>query len=204
MMALTMATFDPTITTTALLAGLHQADNRMAWDEFDRRYRPILVGFLRRMGLDEADAADVAQETLACFVQDYRKHKYDRELGRLRTWLIGIARCRLADLRRSEGRRRAARGESAFAEIPADEEAVAAWEAEERRVVFDEAIGELRRSTRVADRTISAFERVVLRQEPVQRVADELGLSAQEIYNAKNRIVQRLREIMARYEVGLA
>ena len=187
-------------TTTELLEGLHQQSNRAAWNEFDRRYRPILVGFLRRMGLNETDAADVAQETLACFVQDYRARKYDREKGRLRSWLIGIARYRLADVRRRAVQRRELRGESAIDETPAEGEAESAWEAEEKRFIFEQAVADLRRTTRFNEQTISAFERVVLRQEPVETVSAELGLTPQEIYNAKNRVVERLRELVKRYE----
>jgi len=188
-----------TITTTALLDGLHEPANRAAWGEFDRRYRPILIAFLQRMQLNESDAADVAQETLTCFVQDYRLKKYDRQQGRLRSWLIGIARCRAADLRRSKGRRRELRGESAIDQVSDDFDAEAVWEAEQRRFIFEQAIAELR-TTRFNERTIEAFERVVLRQEPVEAVAAEMGLSAQEIYNAKNRVIERLREIVKRYE----
>lgn len=191
-----------THTTTALLDGLHERGNRSAWEEFDRRYRPILVGFLRHMGLDAADAADVAQDTLTCFVQEYRLHKYDREQGRLRSWLIGIARCRLADLRRTERRRRELRGESAIESLPDDAEANSIWEMEQRRFIFEQAVGSLRETTRFNESTIGAFERVVLRREPVETVSAELGLTAQEIYNAKNRVVEKLREIVKRYEAS--
>lgn len=187
-------------TTTELLAGLHQSGNRAAWDEFDRRYRPILLAFLRRMGLTEADAADVAQETLLCFVRDYRQNKYDRASGRLRSWLIGIARCRLADSRRSAGRHGPMRGESVISIVPDDANADAIWDEEQRRVIFAQAITELKEQTRFNERTIEAFERVVLRLEPVEVVSAQLGLSAQEIYNAKNRVVDRLREILRRYD----
>lgn len=187
-------------TTTTLLNGLHEQGNRVAWEEFDRRYRPILIAFLRRMGLNEDDAADVAQDSLTCFVRDYRAHKYDREQGRLRSWLIGIARCRMLDLRRDKGRRREQRGESALESLPDPTEAESVWEAEQRRFIFEQAIAALRQSTRFNERTITAFERVVLRQEPVEAVSAEMGLSAQEIYNAKNRVVERLREIMLEYE----
>jgi RNA polymerase sigma-70 factor, ECF subfamily len=187
-------------TTTDLLDGLHESGNRQVWDEFDRRYRPIVVGFLRRMGLNENDAADVAQETLTCFVRDYRQNKYDRQQGRLRSWLIGIARCRLADWRRATGRRRELRGESAIGEVRDDGDADAAWEAEERRFILEQAIADLRQTTRFNERTITAFERVVLRQEPIETVSAELGLTPQEVYAAKSRIVEKLREIVRRYE----
>jgi RNA polymerase sigma factor (sigma-70 family) len=189
-----------TNTTTNLLAGLHDSGNRAAWSEFDSRYRPILIAFLRQMGLNETDAADVAQETLACFVRDYRRHKYDRAQGRLRSWLVGIARCRLADMRRVALRRRELRGESAIRRLPDDSQVEAIWDAEERRFIFEQAIGELRQVSRFNERTIEAFDRVVLRGEAIESVSAALDLTPQEIYNAKNRIVGRLREIVARYE----
>lgn len=187
-------------TATELLDGLHEPGNQAAWEEFDRRYRPIMVGFLRRHGLNEVDAADVAQEALMCFVKDYRRERYSREQGRLRSWLIGIARCRLADQRRSKGRRREFRGDSAFEDLPDDFDPNAVWEEEERRVIFDRAVSELRLATRFNPRTIEAFERVVLRREPVDVVSADMALTPQEIYNAKNRVVERLREIVQRYE----
>lgn len=189
-----------THTTTALLDGLHEPANAAAWEEFDRRYRPILIAFLHRCGLDAADAADVAQETLACFVRDYRQNKYDRASGRLRSWLIGIARCRLVDMRRAVGRRRELRGESAIVTLADDTASEAAWEAEQRRHIFELAVSELRETTRFNEKTIEAFERVVLKREPVERVSADLGLTPQEIYSAKNRVVEKLREIVQRYE----
>ena len=59
-------------TTTALLDGLFDSANQSIWREFDARYRPILMAFARRLGLNRDNAADVTQETLACFVRDYR------------------------------------------------------------------------------------------------------------------------------------
>jgi hypothetical protein len=76
----------------------------------------------------------------------------------------------------------------------------AIWDAEERRFIFEQAIGELRQVSRFNERTIEAFDRVVLRGEAIESVSAALDLTPQEIYNAKNRIVGRLREIVARYE----
>jgi len=189
-------------TTTELLNGLHEHGNQSAWGEFDRRYRPILIAFLRRMGVSESDADDVAQETLTCFVRDYRANRYDRQQGRLRTWLIGIARCRLADLRRAAGRRREWRGESAIENLPDDDHAESVWDEEQRRLIFEQALRELRETGRFRARTLEAFDRVVLRHEPIEVVAAQLELTPQEIYNSKNRVVARLREIAERYEAS--
>lgn len=191
-------------TTSAMLRGLKNEDDSAVWDEFDRRYRPILYGFARRLGADEADAADVAQETLLRFVQEYREGRYDRGRGRLRAWLMGIAKFRVADLKRARARRRTTRGESAMIDIVDDDEASRLWDAEQRRFVYERAIAELRASSRVAPRTIEAFERVVLHQEDARDVADRLGVTPQEVYDAKSRVVDKLRELLPRYEALFA
>lgn len=189
-------------TTTELLRGLHEQDNHAAWNEFDRRYRPILIAFLRRLGVSEVDADDVAQETLTCFIRDYRANRYDPRQGRLRCWLISIARCRCADLQRAAARRKVGRGESAIAELPDDDTSEAVWEEEQKRVIFEQALGELQHSGHFHERTLEAFDRVVLRHEPVAAVAAELEMTPQEIYNTKNRVIARLRAIAERCEAS--
>jgi hypothetical protein len=84
-------------------------------------------------------------------------------------------------------------------QLPDDVDAEALWEAEQRKVILQQAIEELRQRTRFTERTIQAFERVVLGAEPIETVAVQLGMTPQEIYNAKNRIVEKLREIVQRY-----
>ena len=103
----------PLSTTSALLDGLLEPGNEAIWREFDGRYRPIIFAFTRKLGLDESDAADVAQEAMLRFVQEYRAGKYDRQRGRLRSWIIGIVKYRAADLQRSGAKHRERRGESA-------------------------------------------------------------------------------------------
>jgi len=71
-------------TTTRLLEGLCDPEDEALWCEFDAQYRPILVGFARRLGLNVEDAADLAQETLVRFVEAYRAGRYDRGKARLR------------------------------------------------------------------------------------------------------------------------
>ena len=99
-------------TSTLLLAGLADSNNSVVWEEFDARYRPIVFGYARRLGLSEEEAADAAQDAMVRFVQEYRLGKYDRARGRLRSWLIGIVKARAIDVLRAKARRREARGDS--------------------------------------------------------------------------------------------
>ncbi|MEW6253758.1 MAG: sigma factor, partial [Planctomycetota bacterium] len=81
-----------TTTNTDLLRGLKDPQNQTVWQQYVDRYRPLLLGCGRRVGLSHADAEDVAQLTLTAFCTAYQAGKYDRERGRLRDWLFGIMR----------------------------------------------------------------------------------------------------------------
>lgn len=143
------------------------------------------------------DAADVAQQTLTEFLRAYRAGQYDRTRGRLSRWIIGIARNQACDLHRARGRRRERRGDSALANLPADEELDHTWEAERERVVRDLAWQELR-SSRTQKKTLRAFELFALQELPVERVAAECGMSTDEVYRIKYRITNQLRLIVKR------
>lgn len=202
-----MITLGPTLmgtlidrTSTALLQGLNDPANEQVWREFDVRYRPILIGFARRMGLGDADAADMAQEALLRFLQSYREGHYDRERGRLRSWLTGIARNCLRDMRRRAERRREHRGLSAIGALPGEDEIDAAWDAECERAILKRGLEELRTTTRTDERTIHAFERLILDDRAPADVASELSITLNEVYLAKHRCLKRLRKIIERLE----
>lgn len=193
-------------TTSQLLEGLFDRTNDDAWRECDARYRPIIISFARKLGLSEEDAADVAQETLTKFLSEYQAGKYDRTRGRLGSWIVGIAKYRIADLKRSRMRRREQRGGSAIADLPDDDSLEALWEAEVRRAILNRSVSGLRKETRMNPRTIRAFEMIALEQKSAPEVAKELGMSVNDVYVAKNRTIERLRKIRdvlsAAYELG--
>lgn len=184
-------------TTTLLLSSLTDAGDAQAWTEIDGRYRPIIERYARRLGLSDTDAADAAQDVMIQFMQAYRAGKYDRARGRLRAWIMGIVKFRVKDALRDKARRRETRGDSALVELPDDEQLTRIWEAERRTVLLRRAVAELKQTTRTTDKTIRAFELFVLEERNAAEVADELDMTRQDVYMAKNRIAERLREILA-------
>ncbi len=192
--------FDLDRTTTALLTGLFDPRNAAAWEAFDRRYRPILVGFARNCGVRENEAAEVAQETIVRFVEEYRAGRYDRTRGRLGAWLVTIARYRLLDARRRAGTARIARGDSAMIDLDDERSMGAAYEAERRHAVLREALEELRTKSRTDPKTVQAFEMLVYHGLAPQVVAEQMGMSTHDVYLAKSRVAAKLREIVLRLE----
>src|SRR5450631_3877590 len=74
---------------TEILRKIHAGD-RQAFAEVVKSYQRLLFGFLGRMGLSQAQAEDLAQET---FVRAWQSlGSYRPELGKFSTWLFTIAR----------------------------------------------------------------------------------------------------------------
>ena len=189
-----------TRTTTDLLERLEDPANDEVWTAFDQRFRPIVIGMGRRLGLTEDDAADAAQETLTRFLTAYRAGKYDRDRGRLGGWITGIARHCIADLHRARAARREHGGVSSVPEPLEDDHLMAAWSAECEQEILRRGLDELRRGSRTDPRTIEAFELVAFEQQRPADVAERLELSVNEVYLAKHRCLKRLREIVRRLE----
>ncbi len=185
-----------TRTTTALLEDLADPENESVWVEFDARFRPILAAFGRRLGLNEEDAADAAQDALARFVQAYRSGGYDRERGRLRSWMIGIARNAVRESQRKRLSRREVRGASAVIEMPDNGDVELIWEEEAERALLQEGLRELRKQSKANESTIRAFELLALGGRSPASVAEELGMSSNDVYLAKHRCLQKLRAIL--------
>jgi RNA polymerase sigma factor (sigma-70 family) len=189
-------------TTTTLLEGLFDSDNEAAWAMFDARYRPIVVAFARKLGMTESDAGDVAQETILQFLKEYKAGKYDRQRGRLRSWLIGIARFRVAGVYRKKASKREYRGESAMVIIPEEDAALETlWDTERRTIILQAAFKEMQATTKADDRNTKAFEMLVFNQIPIETVCAELDMTAQQAYLAKSRSAKRLKAIIDRLEL---
>ena len=186
-------------TNTVLLAGLLEAGNDEVWRDFDGRYRPVLRAFAGRLGLASADAEEVAQETLARFVELYRAGKYDHERGRLRSWIFGIAQRRVADVRRVRERRREKRGESALEPLTSEPELEHLFEEEWQRALLAAAFAELR-AGRTDPQSIRALELLASGNRSADEVATELSMTPNAVYAAKHRAVVKLREILTRLD----
>jgi RNA polymerase sigma-70 factor (ECF subfamily) len=192
----------PLHTTAQLLHAVRGGTDDPAWALFTERYEPLLMSVARRLGFGAEDAQDLSQQTLLEFVRELRAGRFDRQRGRMRTWILAIARNRARDLgRRQRRRREQGAGVAAAAEEPLDQgsldlELEAAWEQESSARIAQEAFARLRESQALADRTLLAFELTALRDVPVAEVASQCGMSVDQVYVARSRVAARLRAIM--------
>jgi len=193
-----------TVTSTYLLEGLRKPDNRTVWREFTDRYRPMIMNYARRsFGLHPHDAEDAAQVVLEAFCRAYCRGDYNREKGRLRTWLFTIAHNQIVNLLRKRPRREVqAAGDTsrtdAFARISAEDRTEDIWEEEWRRNVLTACLEEARRQ--FDSRTIRAFDALTTQGLSARQVAEELGMTTNAVYLAKHRVLKRIREMVSPME----
>lgn len=186
-----------TVTSTTLLDGLKSPENAAAWDRYVNRYRPVLVGFARSLGVPEDEAEDVAQATLLEFSRAYCAGRYRKDRGRLRSWLFGIARNEIrAWTRRRRRSPRLADDEGLGLEnVPESRDRLQElWDEEWRAAVLRECLHEVSRE--VGEATFEAFRRFAIDRRPARDVSIELGISENAVFLAKRRVLRRARELV--------
>src|SRR5262245_58876278 len=117
-------------TPISLLDRLKEPHDAEAWPRFVHLYTPLLYGWARRTGLQEADVADLLQDVFAVLVKELPRFQY-RPSGSFRGWLRTVLLNRWRELHR---RRQPAVVEAGrLATVPDPVEIALPGEAEERR-----------------------------------------------------------------------
>jgi RNA polymerase sigma-70 factor (ECF subfamily) len=173
-------------TSVSLLKRLRSEPSEAAWEHFVRQYRPLLLYWARRLGLQHEDAADLVQEVLVVMVRKLPQFQYHPEQsfrGWMRTILINKWRDRRA--------RRLAVPLEEGERHPASCDTEGLEEREHRHHV----LGEARRLAAAAfePATCRAFWETVVAGRPAAQVAETLGISVNAVYVARSRVLRRLR-----------
>jgi RNA polymerase sigma-70 factor (ECF subfamily) len=188
-------------TTSTILSRL-RANDEPAWSSFVQRFRRPVVRFCQRSGLSDHDAEDAAQETLIAFATSYRDGKYSRERGRLSSWLFGIAYHQVLRARQQQARIAKASGQVVtsefWAELPDEAAAAENWDLQWEQALLKECIDRVQ--SEFEPTTVSAFQLTVQHQQAPAIAAKELGVPVKTIYNAKHRVLKRIRELREQLE----
>jgi len=185
------------LTTATVLQKLRDFDNREAWSSFADRFRQPIVSFARSMGLSQPDAEDAAQETLLAFAEAYRRGQYDPAKGRLSKFLFGIAYRQSLRARRV-GAQVAPVGTTIWSQVPDEQDATGIWDTEWERSLLDDCLAQVR--TEFEPATYRAFELTVREGLDAAEAAQQLSVPVKSVYNAKHRILKRIRELRAEFE----
>ena len=187
---------DTTTTRPSLLLHIRDCQNGTAWSQFVDIYLPLIHGYVRKHGLQDADAADLAQEVLHTVARVARNFDYDPNRGSFRGWLFSVVRNELRDHVARNRRLDQATGDTTIKAIleqqTASEDEVELWNREYEQRVFTYASQQVRRD--VHDATWQAFWQTAIEGKRGNDVAADLGMSTAAVYLAKSRVMARLKE----------
>lgn len=174
-------------TSASLLQRLKRPGATSAWDRFVDLYSPLLYHWAIRLGLQEADAADLVQEVFVILVRKLPEFEYDRSQS-FRAWLKTV----VLNQWRQRARARVPAAEGALDDVAAPEALDAMEEEEYRRFLIQRAL-------RLIEPEFSptfwmAFHQYALMGRPPQVVARELKIATGTVYSIKAKVLHRLRQ----------
>ena len=185
---------DGTATSLSLLGRLKNQD-REGWQRFVELYAPVIYRWCRQAGIASDEANDIAQEVFAAVMECIDAFRHQRPGDTFRGWLWTIARNKICGhFRARQGEpRRGYRRPIAACPSPGVARVVARrGPGRNRRALV--AAGVLLVQSQFEDRTWRAFWRTTVDQQPVDQVANEIGISAASVYQARHRVMKRIRE----------
>lgn len=186
------------VTRSTLLIRLRDADDHDAWNQFIEIYRPLVYGYCRKRGLQDADAADVTQDVLQAVSANMGRFQYDRAKGTFRGWLFTVVRSKLCNAMSKQKRQVRGSGQTAVQEMlaahPSEEETMQ-WDRDHEQRLFGWAADQVR--PHCEESTWQAFWQTAVQNQPAQEVAEQLSMTPGAVYIAKCRVLKRIKETLA-------
>lgn len=187
-------------TSKSLLQHAQADPESEAWFKLFSIYEPLIVGWIARSGIRESDIGDVSQEVLQALANSIGEFEHNGRAGAFRNWLKTMTanRCRrywdwkkrqlpLADANKLD---------SSFTVLDhiADpkSELSKLWDEEHDQFVMRKALELVKHE--FDETTYRIFVRYGLNGEQAKDLAEEFGVSAGQVYKAKFRVLNRIKQ----------
>jgi RNA polymerase sigma factor (sigma-70 family) len=206
-MKVTRAELIPTRAT--LIERLKNWQSQTSWQEFFDIYWQLIYCIARKSGLTEVEAQDAVQETFMSVAKHIPTFKYDPKLGSFKAFLLKMTRWRITDQLRKRGplsRHRKPGGFTSTSDTstvealpdPASADVDKYWEVEWQNSLLAGAIGNVKR--RMDPQKYQVFDCYVNKGWAAPKVATTFRLSLDQVYVAKHRITQLIKDEVERLE----
>ena len=191
------------LTRASLLVRIRDGRDQEAWRQFVQLYAPVVYGFARKRGLQDADAADVMQDVLRS-VAGAAGGSTTTPPRHFRGWLFTVARNKVFNFLEANrhnlarGTRRHRRPRAAGGGARPRVGPGRAWDEEYERNLAALAMRHVQGEVQPA--TWQAFWQTAVEGRPPARRAGRLGMSAGAVYVARSRVLARLKEEVQRLQ----
>jgi len=179
-----------------------------AWVRLVEVFSPIVYRWARKTGLSASDSADVVQDVFVAVAKNVTNFERQNEQASFRSWLATITRNRVRDSFRKKQKHPVGFGGTAGLEMLNNLPATGRSSIEPSDQDLERSISlaslDKRLPARVlelvkancGEQTWSAFWETVVKGDSAADVAARLGMSVTSVYQAKSRILRRLRKRM--------
>jgi RNA polymerase sigma-70 factor, ECF subfamily len=185
-------------TSHSLLRRLQEKDaDETSWQRLVALYKPLLLHWLRQSSTQTQDIDDLTQEILAVIVKEVATFQHPGHTGAFRAWLKAIAVNRIRTFSRTRKLGPAAPSTMDFVQLAdqlddPESQMSRVWDEEHDRHVLRGLLEIM--EAEFEPKTLEAFRRVTLKDEPAKLVAADLGMTIGAVYVAKSAVLRRLRE----------
>jgi RNA polymerase sigma factor (sigma-70 family) len=200
--------YDSLATRASLLGRVRNLHDQASWQEFYDTYRPIIYGFALRAGLSPVEAEDVVQETYSALAQKMPGFEYNPANGSFKAWLFKLVRWRVVDQFRNRSpiappaspRPEEASCTQTIDQVPdpASLNLDQAWDEQWALQLLAIATKNVQREAE--PRKFQIFDLYVNKEWPPQKVADTFGIGVDQVYLAKHRITEMIKDEIKRLE----
>lgn len=186
----------PTLSSQFLL-GVQRMDPAL-WSRLVTTFGPVVYRWCRTSGVQDADAPDVVQDVFAAVARGIPSFERQRAEGSFRSWLATITRNKVRDYFRVQAKLPIGEGGSEalgqLQNIPQDLDSTICAE-NATQPLLREILGQVEAEFEAM--TWKAFWLTTVEGARAKEVAEQLGISMASVYQAKSRVLRRLRQRLA-------
>lgn len=187
---------DSLLTRASLLVQIRDGTNHGAWNEFMKLYGPVVYGFARKRGLQDADAADLMQDVMRSVSSAINQLDYDRSKGSFRGWLFTITRNRVFNFLQARRNRPQGSGDTSTHQMldghSDGNDGSGVWEVEYQRRLASLAMEKVKQE--FSENTWQCFWLTAVEGKSAAQIATQVGMSPGAIYVAKSRVLARIKQ----------
>jgi RNA polymerase sigma factor (sigma-70 family) len=200
-------------TKRTLLSRLRNVENQESWREFFETYWKLIYGTAIKAGLNDAEAHDVVQETIISVAKNIPEFRYDPAIGSFKTWLLNLTRWRIVDQFRkrdpclaggfTDGDTAQTRAIERIAD-PGGDWLETYWQEEWKKNAMTAALERVK--GKIDPKQFQVFDLAAIKEWPVKRIAEALGMSPARIYLTKHRVAKlvqkEIRSMEKKYRIS--
>ena len=196
-------------TRATLIQRLKNWQDQSSWQEFFDVYWKLIYGVAVKGGLTATEAQEVVQETMIAVARHMPGFKYDPAIGSFKGWLLNMTRWRITDQLRKRGPMFTNPSSEVTAEptgvshgnlddetAQVNSELDSVWDAEWEKNLLETAIAKARRH--LDPKHYQIFDLNVNKDWSPDKIAKTFEISTGQVYLAKHRVTEKIRQEIER------